>query len=75
MNETLKEKLDNASTEAMKAAEELCKALGAIGAIEYDAPKTKEEAEAFPNFLIERDRRCAYILRRVLVEYGNFLFL
>lgn len=75
MNEILKEKLDNASTEAMNAAEELCKALGAIGAIECEAPQTKEDAEAFHSFLIERDRRCAYILRRVLVEYGNFLFL
>ena len=75
MNENLKEKLDSASTNAMVAAEELCKALAAIGAIECERPQTQAEAEDLQNFLLERDRRCAYILRRVLVEYGNFLFV
>lgn len=74
-NKTLKEQLDEASTEALNAAEAFCKALSALGAIEIKAATTEEEAKEIQEFLFERDKRCSVILRRVLIEYGNFLFV
>lgn len=66
--------LNELSTAAFKQAEELCKALEAIGHIDMGTP-TEEEAQKYQSLLLEIDRRRAFVLRRLLLEYGNLLFV
>lgn len=74
-DEELTQELDELTNKAKDAAEELCKLFEQFIAIDPGTPETDEEKKKIVSFSIELDRRRAMILRRILIEYGGFLFI
>lgn len=74
-DEDLQKELDNLSEEAREAAEKLCEIFRRFDAIDTGKPETDEEKQKRVSFSMETDRRRAMILRRVLLEFGGFLFI
>ena len=74
-DEELRKELDALSDEAMEAAEKLCEVFRKFPAIDTGEPENDEEKQKILGFQLEEDRRRAIILRRVLIEFGGFLFV
>ena len=74
-DEELKKELDTLSDEAMEAAEKLCALFRQFPAIDTGNPENDEEKQKILSFQLEQDRRRAIILRRILIEFGGFLFV
>ena len=74
-DEDLQKELDDLSEEAREAAEKLCEIFRRFDAIDTGKPETDEEKQKRISFSMETDRRRAMILRRVLLEFGGFLFI
>ena len=74
-DEELKKELDTLSDEAMEAAEKLCEVFKKFPAIDTGKPENEEEEKKILGFQLEQDRRRAIILRRILIEFGGFLFI
>lgn len=73
-DEILQQELDALSDDAVAAADKLCEVFRAFDKIDAGKP-TEEEAKKYHEFLFEVDRRRALILRRILIEFGGFLYL
>lgn len=74
-DEDLQKEIDELSDKAMDKANELCELFKQFLAIETGEPETDEEKQKLMSFQLELDRRRAMILRRILIEYGGFLFI
>lgn len=74
-DEILKQELDELSNKAADAAEELCEIFRAFDKIDAGKPEGEEETTKYNQYLFELDRRRALILRRILIEFGGFLYL
>lgn len=73
-DELLKQELDELSDRAIAAADELCEIFRAFDSIDKGEP-IDEEMLKYNQYLYEADRRRALILRRILIEFGGFLYL
>lgn len=72
------EKLNGQMEVAVSAANSLCDALAAIGSnidIKPAEEMTDEDKKKFGDLAFECDSRRAYILKGILIRYGNLLFL
>ena len=74
-DEILKQELDELSNKAAAVADELCEIFRAFDKIDAGKPEGEEETTKYHQYLFEVDRRRALILRRILVEFGGFLYL
>lgn len=74
-DEDLLKELNEMSDKAMEAAEELCNIFKQFPNIDPGEPENDEEKKKITSFQIELDRRRAMILRRILIEFGGFLFI
>ena len=73
--EEINKTLDERSQELQDCAETFCKALREFHEFEIGEIETDEDKANLPMLMMEMDRRKAIILRRVLIEHGNLLFL
>lgn len=66
----------NARSDDLQAmAEEFCKAMREFHEFEVGEIETDEDKQNLTGLMMEIDRRKAIILRRILIEHGNVLFL
>ena len=73
--EEINKTLDERSKELQECAENFCKALREFHEFDIGEIETDEDKANAQSLLMEIDRRKAIILRRVMIEHGNLLFL
>ena len=74
-DEELQKEIDALSDEAMELANKLCDVFKKFPAIDTGEPENDEEKKKILACQYEQDRRRAVILRRLLIEFGGFLFI
>jgi hypothetical protein len=72
--EEFQEELVNCTNRALGAAQELAKMLDEFDSIDL-GEVSEEEYNEYRSCLIEIDRHKSLVLRRLLLEYGNLLFV
>lgn len=73
--EVLVNELDEKTDAAMAAAQTFCDALAAFEEIEPGDRTTEEDEKNYRGFASAIDTRRLYCLKRILIEYGNLLYL
>lgn len=73
--EEIFKELDQISNDAVEAAEAFCEAMKAFKTIDLGTGDDEEIKKLRYSVIAEADSRKAFILRRILIEYGYLLFL
>lgn len=74
-DEEIMEALKECSDDAVEKADAFCKSLKAFEQIDLGSVETEEDNNKMIAILREIDLRRHYILKRVLMENGNLLFV